>query len=395
MNSGNRIKEVFIVSVARTPIGSFRGSLTTLSSIKLGTIAIDGTIERAGISKEAVQEVYMGCVYQSGLGQNPAKQAALGAGLSVTTPCSTINKLCSSGMKAVALAAQNLLLGQQDVMVAGGMESMSNVPYYLPRGETPFGTISLIDGCQYDGLTDAYSNLLMGSCADKTAEKYSIGRKEQDSFAVSSYQKSAAAAERGIFGKEIVPVTIPGKKGRSDTVMNKDEEYSKVIYEKLPKLSPAFEKNGTVTAANASSLGDGAAACVLMTREAVETFKLKPLAKIIGFADSSVDPLYFPVAPSEAMNKVLMQSGLKKEDIAMWEINEAFSVVPLINIQLLDLDASKVNPNGGAVSLGHPLGMSGARLVNALSLNLKPGEYGMASTCNGGGGASAMVIQKL
>ncbi|XP_076317227.1 acetyl-CoA acetyltransferase, mitochondrial-like isoform X2 [Tachypleus tridentatus] len=357
MNSGNRIKEVFIVSVARTPIGSFRGSLTTLSSIKLGTIAIDGTIERAGISKEAVQEVYMGCVYQSGLGQNPAKQAALGAGLSVTTPCSTINKLCSSGMKAVALAAQNLLLGQQDVMVAGGMESMSNVPYYLPRGETPFGTISLIDGCQYDGLTDAYSNLLMGSCADKTAEKYSIGRKEQDSFAVSSYQKSAAAAERGIFGKEIVPVTIPGKKGRSDTVMNKDEEYSKVIYEKLPKLSPAFEKN--------------------------------------GFADSSVDPLYFPVAPSEAMNKVLMQSGLKKEDIAMWEINEAFSVVPLINIQLLDLDASKVNPNGGAVSLGHPLGMSGARLVNALSLNLKPGEYGMASTCNGGGGASAMVIQKL
>lgn len=395
MNSGNGIKEVFIVSVARTPIGSFRGSLTTLSSIKLGTIAIDGTIERAGISKEAVQEVYMGCVYQSGLGQNPAKQAALGAGLSVTTPCSTINKLCSSGMKAVALAAQNLLLGQQDVMVAGGMESMSNVPYYLPRGETPFGTISLIDGCQYDGLTDAYSNLLMGSCADKTAEKYGIGRKEQDSFAVSSYQKSAAAAERGIFGKEIVPVTIPGKKGRSDTVINKDEEYSKVIYEKLPKLSPAFEKNGTVTAANASSLGDGAAACVLMTREAVETFKLKPLAKIIGFADSSVDPLYFPVAPSEAMNKVLMQCGLKKEDIAMWEINEAFSVVPLINIQLLDLDASKVNPNGGAVSLGHPLGMSGARLVNALSLNLKPGEYGMASTCNGGGGASAMVVQKL
>ncbi|XP_013776343.1 acetyl-CoA acetyltransferase, mitochondrial-like isoform X2 [Limulus polyphemus] len=395
MSPGNRIKEVFIVSVARTPIGSFRGSLATVSSTKLGTIVIDGTIERAGIPKEVVQEVYMGCVYQAGLGQNPAKQAALGAGLSVTTPCSTINKLCSSGMKAVALAAQNLMLGQQDIMVAGGMESMSNVPYYLPRGETPFGTISLIDGCQYDGLTDAYSSLLMGSCADKTAAKYSIGRKEQDIFAADSYQRSATAAEEGIFEREIVPVTIPGKKGKSDTIIKKDEEYSKVIYEKLPKLPPAFEKNGTVTAANASSLSDGAAACVLMTREAVERFKLKPLAKIVGFADSSVDPLYFPVAPSEAMSKVLMQSGLKKEDIAVWEINEAFSVVPLINIQLLDLDTSKVNPNGGAVSLGHPLGMSGARLINALAMNLKPGEYGMASTCNGGGGASAMMVQKL
>ncbi|XP_022243689.1 acetyl-CoA acetyltransferase, mitochondrial-like isoform X4 [Limulus polyphemus] len=351
--------------------------------------------QNKGIPKEVVQEVYMGCVYQAGLGQNPAKQAALGAGLSVTTPCSTINKLCSSGMKAVALAAQNLMLGQQDIMVAGGMESMSNVPYYLPRGETPFGTISLIDGCQYDGLTDAYSSLLMGSCADKTAAKYSIGRKEQDIFAADSYQRSATAAEEGIFEREIVPVTIPGKKGKSDTIIKKDEEYSKVIYEKLPKLPPAFEKNGTVTAANASSLSDGAAACVLMTREAVERFKLKPLAKIVGFADSSVDPLYFPVAPSEAMSKVLMQSGLKKEDIAVWEINEAFSVVPLINIQLLDLDTSKVNPNGGAVSLGHPLGMSGARLINALAMNLKPGEYGMASTCNGGGGASAMMVQKL
>ncbi|XP_022243691.1 acetyl-CoA acetyltransferase, mitochondrial-like isoform X6 [Limulus polyphemus] len=306
MSPGNRIKEVFIVSVARTPIGSFRGSLATVSSTKLGTIVIDGTIERAGIPKEVVQEVYMGCVYQAGLGQNPAKQAALGAGLSVTTPCSTINKLCSSGMKAVALAAQNLMLGQQDIMVAGGMESMSNVPYYLPRGETPFGTISLIDGCQYDGLTDAYSSLLMGSCADKTAAKYSIGRKEQDIFAADSYQRSATAAEEGIFEREIVPVTIPGKKGKSDTIIKKDEEYSKVIYEKLPKLPPAFEKNGTVTAANASSLSDGAAACVLMTREAVERFKLKPLAKIVGFADSSVDPLYFPVAPSEAMSKYLL-----------------------------------------------------------------------------------------
>ncbi|XP_076373935.1 acetyl-CoA acetyltransferase A, mitochondrial-like isoform X2 [Tachypleus tridentatus] len=393
--SGGGFKEVFIVSAARTPVGAYRGSLVSLTAPRLGTIAIQAALERAGIPKDAIQETYMGNVYQAGVGQNPARQAALGAGLSVSTPCTTVNKVCASGMKAIAFAAQSLMLGHQEVMVAGGMESMSNVPYYLPRADPPFGNITLIDGCMYDGLTDVYNRVLMGVCGEKTAKTYNISRQEQDEHAISSYKKSMAAFEAGVFEREIVHVVIPGKKGKPDIEVKQDEEFTRGNFEKFGKLPPAFQKDGTITAANASTLSDGGAACVLMTEQAMEKFKVKPIAKIIGFADAAVDPIDFPVAPAQAVHKLLATAGIKTEDVAMWEINEAFSAVVIANIKLLGLNPAKVNPNGGAVSLGHPLGMSGARIVNCLALNLKPGEYGVATACNGGGGAGAMLVQKL
>ncbi|KAL7983315.1 hypothetical protein Chor_000191 [Crotalus horridus] len=389
------LNEVVIVSAVRTPIGSFQGSLFPLPATNLGSIAIKGAIEKAGIPSQEVKEVYMGNVIQAGEGQAPARQATLGAGLPVSTPCTTVNKVCASGMKSIMMAAQSLMCGSQDVMVAGGMESMSNVPYTMTRGTTPYGGVKLEDLIVKDGLTDVYNKIHMGSCAENTAKKFSISREDQDTYAIKSYTQSKEGWNSGIFAKEIVPVTV-SQKGKPDTEVKEDEEYKRVDFSKVPKLKAVFQKeNGTVTAANASTLNDGAAALVLMTSEAAKRLNVKPLARIVGFADAAVDPIDFPIAPAHAVPKVLAQAGLKKEDINMWEINEAFSVVVLANIKMLDIDPQKVNIHGGAVSLGHPIGMSGARIVVHMAHALKQGEHGLAGICNGGGGASAILIQKL
>ncbi|XP_009101047.1 acetyl-CoA acetyltransferase, mitochondrial isoform X2 [Serinus canaria] len=393
--SQRTLNEVVIASAVRTPIGSFQGSLSSLPATKLGSIAIKGAIGRAGIPAEEVKEAYMGNVLQAGQGQAPARQAVLGAGLPIATPCTTVNKVCASGMKAIMMAAQSLMCGSQDVMVAGGMESMSNVPYTMSRGATPYGGVKLEDLIVKDGLTDAYNHIHMGNCAENTAKKFTISREEQDTYAIGSYTKSKTAWDSGVLKNEIVPVTI-SKKGKPDTEVKEDEEYKRVDFSKVPKLKAVFQKeNGTVTAANASTLNDGAAALVLMTTEAAKRLKVKPLARIVAFADAAVDPVDFPIAPAYAVPKILSETGLKKEDIAMWEINEAFSVVVLANIKMLGIDPQKVNINGGAVSLGHPIGMSGARIVVHMAHALKPGQYGLAGICNGGGGASAILIQKL
>ncbi|XP_064433570.1 acetyl-CoA acetyltransferase, mitochondrial isoform X1 [Mirounga angustirostris] len=393
------LNEVVIVSAARTPIGSFLGSLASLPATKLGSIAIQGAVEKAGIPKEEVKEVYMGNVLQGGEGQAPARQAALGAGLPVSTPCTTVNKVCASGMKAIMMASQSLMCGHQDVMVAGGMESMSNVPYVMNRGATPYGGVQLEDLIVKDGLTDVYNKIHMGNCAENTAKKMNIAREEQDTYAINSYTRSKAAWEAGKFGNEVIPVTITVKDcvvGKPDVLVKEDEEYKRVDFSKVPKLKTVFQKeNGTVTAANASSLNDGAAAALLMTAGAARRLNVTPLARVAAFADAAVEPVDFPVAPAYAVPKVLKDAGLKKEDITMWEVNEAFSLVVLANIKMLDLDPQKVNIHGGAVSLGHPIGMSGARIVVHLVQALKQGEYGLASICNGGGGASALLIQKL
>lgn len=384
-----------IVSAVRTPIGSFLGSLAEVPAPQLGSIAIKEAVKRAGIAGEEVQEVYMGNVLQAMEGQAPSRQATLRAGLPITTPTTTVNKVCASGMKAVMLAAQNLMCGHQEVMVAGGMESMSNVPYYMARGTTPYGGIKLQDGIVFDGLTDAYDQIHMGNCAENTAKKYGISREEQDVFAVRSYTLSQKAASSGVFKKEITPVEIPKKKGEV-VVVSEDEEYKRVNFEKFKTLKPVFQKEGgTVTAANASTLNDGGAALVLMTARKAEKLGVKPLARILGFADAAIAPIDFPTAPAEAIPKVLKMTGVKKEDIAMWEINEAFSVVVLANIKVLNIDPAKVNVNGGAVSIGHPIGMSGARITGHMVHNLQPGQKGLASICNGGGGASAILIERL
>ncbi|VFV45649.1 acetyl-mitochondrial [Lynx pardinus] len=389
------LNEVVIVSAARTPIGSFLGSLSSLPATRLGSLAIQGAIEKAGIPKEEVKEAYMGNVLQGGEGQAPARQAVLGAGLPLSTPCTTVNKVCASGMKAIMLASQSLMCGHQDVMVAGGMESMSNAPYVMNRGTTPYGGVKLEDLIMKDGLTDVYNKIHMGNCAENTAKKLHITREEQDAYAVGSYRRSQAAWDAGRFAEEVVPVTISAK-GKPDVVVKEDEEYRRVDFSKVPKLKTVFQKeNGTVTAANASTLNDGAAAVVLMTADAAKRLSVKPLARIAAFADAAVDPIDFPVAPVYAVRKVLKNAGLKKEDITMWEVNEAFSLVVLANMKMLELDPQKVNVNGGAVSLGHPIGMSGARIVIHMVHTLKPGQYGLASICNGGGGASAMLVQRL
>lgn len=390
------LNEVVIVSAARTPIGSFRSALSPLTSPQLGSIAIKNAIERAGIKPSDVDEVYMGNVIQAASKQAPTRQAALAAGLPLSTPTTTVQKVCASGMKSIMIAAQSLMCGHQQVIVAGGMESMSNVPYYMKRGDSPYGGVTLMDGITHDGLLDAYKNIHMGNCAENTAKKLGINRAQQDEYAIGSYKKTAAAAKNGLLAKEITPVTISGKKGKADVIINEDEEYKRVNFDKFTSLPTVFQKEGgTVTAANASTLNDGAAACVLMTAAAAQKFGVKPLAKIIGFADAAVDPIDFAIAPAHAMPKILERHNINKQDIAMWEINEAFSVVVLANIKLLDLDPEKVNVNGGAVSIGHPIGMSGCRITTNMAYHLKPGQYGMAGICNGGGGASAILIQKL
>ncbi|XP_028840377.1 acetyl-CoA acetyltransferase, mitochondrial [Denticeps clupeoides] len=388
------LNEVVIVSAVRTPMGSFKGSLSSVPATKLGSFAIKGAIEQAGIPLEEVKEVYMGNVLQAGEGQAPTRQALLGAGLSLSTPATTVNKVCASGMKSIMMAAQSLMCGHQDVMVAGGMESMSNVPYVMAREPPSYGGVKMEDLIVKDGLTDVYNKFHMGNCAENSAKNQSISREEQDAFAIKSYSRSKAAWESGVFAKEVVPVSIP-QKGKPDVVVREDEEWRRVDFSKVPKLKAVFQReNGTVTAANASTLNDGAAALVLMTSDAAKRLSAAPLARIIAFADAATNPIDFPIAPAFAIPKVLAASGVKKEDIAMWEINEAFSVVVLANIKMLDIDPSKVNINGGAVSLGHPIGMSGARIVGHMVHNLKPGQYGLAGICNGGGGASAILIQK-
>jgi len=386
------LKEVVVVGGARTPVGSFRGTLAPLTAPQLGSIAIVEAMKRAGIKPEDVQEVYMGCVVQANMGQAPSRQASLLSGIPVTVPTSTINKVCASGLKAIALAADGLMCDHQQIMVAGGMESMSNIPYYMPRGDTPYGGVKLVDGV-VEILTDAYSKTMMGLCAEKTAAESNCTREDQDEFAKLSYTRTANAWKSGLLAKEVVPCVIKTKKG--EVVVSEDEEYKRVNFEKMKTLKTVFKKDGTITAANASSINDGAAAVVLMTADKCKEMGLKPLARILGYADAAHVPEDFPKAPYDAMVKALANSGLKKEDIDQWEINEAFSVVVLYNARKLNLDMNKVNPNGGGVSIGHPIGMSGARLVVHLCNSLKTGQRGMIGICNGGGGAGAMALEKL
>ena len=392
------MKEVYIVGAVRTPIGSFNGSLSSVSATKLGATAIQGALNQSGVDAKLIDEVFMGCVLQAGLGQAPARQAAKFAGLSDDVPCTTVNKVCASGMKSIMLAAQSIALGDNDFVVAGGMESMSRTPHYLPgsRTGTKFGNITMQDGMLLDGLTDVYNQEHMGNCGDLCAREYNITREDQDAFAISSYKKSAKAWEEGKFANEVVPVEVPQRKG-DPIVISEDEEYKNVRMEKIPALRPAFSKEGTVTAANASTLNDGAAALILTSKEKAEELGLKPLAKVVSYADAAQAPEWFTTAPSKAIPKALGKAGLNKDDIDFWELNEAFSVVGLANIKELGLDESKVDVHGGAVSLGHPLGCSGARIIVTLINVLKHnnGNKGCAGICNGGGGASPMVIENL
>jgi acetyl-CoA C-acetyltransferase len=390
-------KEVFIVSAVRTPIGSFGGSLSALSATQLGAIAIKGAIENINLDPTMVEEVMMGSVLQAGLGQAPARQASKAAGLPDKVIATTVNKVCASGMKTIAMAAQNILLGDADIIVAGGMESMSNVPFYnvTQRWGNKYGDITMQDGLAKDGLMDAYDKVAMGNFADLCAKENNISRADQDAFAIASYQKSQAATEKGLFTVEIIPVSIPQRKGEP-ILITKDEEPFNVKFDKVPQLNPAFSKEGTVTAANASTMNDGAAALVLMSGEKMKALGLKPLAKIISYADAEQDPKWFTTSPALAIPKALQKANLTAAAIDFFEFNEAFSVVGIVNTQLLKLDPQKVNVNGGAVSLGHPLGCSGARIVVTLVhvLQQQNGQYGAAAICNGGGGASAMIIEK-
>ncbi|CAF1561592.1 unnamed protein product [Adineta ricciae] len=387
------LNEVVIVSAVRTPIGSFRGSLASVPATRLGATAIKGCLEKAKIPVDRVQEVYMGNVVQAGVGQAPARQASIYAGLPKETLCTTVNKVCASGMKAIMMASQSLMCGHQDVMIAGGMESMSNVPYYLQRGDTPYGNLQLEDGIAKDGLTDAFDKIPMGLCAEKTAKAESLSRADQDAYAKQSYERTAKAWKEGKFNAEIVPVTVKSKKG--EVLVKEDEEYKRVDFEKMKTLRTVFQKDGTITAANSSKINDGAAACLLMTRQAAEKLGCKPIARIVAFADAETDPVDFSIAPSLAIPKLLKLANVNKDDIALWEINEAFSAVALANGKLLGISDDKLNVHGGGVALGHPIGMSGARLVVHLCHALKPGEKGVAGICNGGGGASSILIEKL
>lgn len=388
---------VYIVSAARTPIGSFLGSLSSVPATKLGSTAIQGALKMAGLDPKEVEEVYMGNVLQAGMGQAPARQAALGAGLSESVPCTTINKVCASGMKAVALARATIAMGEADIVIAGGMENMSQVPHYLEaRKGSKFGDIKMRDGMLVDGLTDVYNKTHMGNCAELCAKENNITREDQDAFAVTSYKRSAHAWENGAYQSEVVPVKIPQRKG-DPIVFSEDEEYKNVKMNKIATLRPAFDKEGTVTAANASTLNDGASAVILASEEAVNRLGLTPIAKIIGCADAAHDPKWFTTAPSLALPIALDRAGISAEDIDLWELNEAFAVVGIANNQKLGLNPEKVNVNGGAVSLGHPLGSSGCRIVVTLAHALKARglKYGAAGICNGGGGASALVIEAL
>lgn len=392
------MKPVYIVSALRTPLGSFGGSLLKFSATDLGSIAIKGALEKAGVEADKVDEVFFGNVVQANVGQAPARQAALGAGIPNLVPCTTVNKVCSSGMKSIMFGAQSIMLGHGDIMVTGGMESMSNIPYYVPnaRWGYKYGGGELVDGLQRDGLIDVYDQQAMGVFADATAKEFNISREEQDEFAINSYKRSAAATEAGKFSDEIVPVSIPQRKG-DPIIMTEDEEFKKVRFEKIPQLRAAFTKDGTVTAANASTINDGASAIILASEEAVSKYGLKPVAKILSFADAAHEPQWFTTAPTKAAPKALERAGLTKDDVDFYEVNEAFAVVTMAFNKELGISNDKVNVHGGSVSLGHPLGASGARIVTTLNgvLHHNNGEIGCATLCNGGGGASALVIQKL
>jgi acetyl-CoA C-acetyltransferase len=391
-------REVYIVAAVRTPMGSFGGSLKSLSATQLGAVAIKGAMDKINLDINLVDEVYMGSVIQAGLGQAPARQAAKLAGLPDKVICTTINKVCASGMKSIALAAQNILLGDADIVVAGGMESMSNVPFYNmhQRWGNKYGDTTMLDGLAKDGLVDVYDQVAMGNFADLCATEHQISREEQDAFAIGSYTKSQASIEKGLFENEIIPVMIPQRKGDPLTI-DKDEEPFNVKFDKIASLNPAFSKTGTVTAANASTMNDGAAALILMSGEKMNALGLKPLAKITSYADAEHDPKWFTTAPSLALPKALKKANLTSNDINFFEFNEAFSVVGVVNTKLLNLDPSKVNIRGGAVSLGHPLGCSGARIIVTLTHILQDhqAKYGAAAICNGGGGASAMIIERI
>lgn len=392
------MKEVYIISAVRTPIGSFGGSLSALTAVELGAVAFKGALQKAGVDPKLVQEVFVGNVIAAGLKQAPATQVAVGAGLGYNIPCTLINKVCASGMKAVMVGAQSIMLGQNDVVLAGGMESMSNIPYYLLKARTgyKFGNGELIDGLTYDGLTDVYNHCAMGVCADNTAKEMNISRQDQDNYAINSYKRSAAAWAAGKFKDEIVGVELTDKKGNK-TLFAEDEEYKNVNFEKVPSLKPVFTKDGTVTAANASTLNDGASALLLMSKEKANELGLKPIAKIRGFADAAQDPMWFTTAPALAIPKAMKMAGVTPKDVSYYEINEAFSAVAIANNLKLELDPEKVNVNGGAVALGHPLGSSGSRITTTLINILKQNKagIGVAGICNGGGGASAIVIENL
>ncbi|MBX2887869.1 MAG: acetyl-CoA C-acyltransferase [Ferruginibacter sp.] len=392
------MNEVYVISAVRTPIGSFGGSLKDFSATQLGALAIKGALERAGVDAKLVNEVLMGCVMQANLGQAPARQAAKFAGLPDDVICTTINKVCASGMKAITMAAQAIRLGDADIVVAGGMESMSNVPFYLDkmRWGNKYGNVQAVDGLAKDGLTDVYDGAAMGMAAEACASGCNISREDQDNFAIESYKRSQAAVNSGKFVNEIIPVEIPQRKG-DPIKFEKDEEPFNVKFDKIPQLKGAFKKDGTVTAANASTMNDGAAAMVIMSGEKMKELGLKPIAKIIGYADAEQKPIDFTTTPSLAVPKAVAKAGIKMEDVSFWELNEAFAVVGIENTRRMKLDPATVNVNGGAVSIGHPLGASGARimvtLINVLKQNNK--RYGAAGICNGGGGASAMVIESV
>ncbi len=391
-------KEVVIVSAARTPIGSFGGALSTVPATKLGAIAIKGALDKINIKPELIEEVFFGNVIQANLGQAPARQASILAGIPNTVPCTTVNKVCSSGMKAMMIGVQSILAGDNDVVVTGGMENMSQIPHYLDKGRIgqKLGDLKLTDGLLRDGLLDAYTGIHMGVSAELCASEMNFTREQQDSFSIESYKRSAKAWEEGKFNNEIVPVEIPQRRGDS-IVVSEDEEFKNVNFDRIPSLRPVFKKDGTVTAANASTINDGAAAVVLMSREKADELGLKPLAIIKSYADAAHEPEWFTTAPTDAMNLALKKANMKIEEIDFFEINEAFAVVSLANMQNLNIDHSKLNVNGGAVSLGHPLGCSGARIMVTLLniLDQNKAKYGLAGICNGGGGASAMIIEKV
>ena len=391
------MKEVVIVSVARTPIGSFMGSLASIPATKLGAIAIKGALEKIDLNPALVEEVFMGNVVSAGLGQAPARQAAIFAGIPNTVPCTTVNKVCSSGMKAIMLAAQTIALGDATIVIAGGMENMSSIPHYQhARKGSKFGPIKMEDGMQKDGLVDAYEQVAMGVCADECATKYNFSREEQDAYAIQSYNRSAEAWAAGKFADEVVPVEIPQRRGEA-LIFSEDEEYKNVKMDKILALRAAFTKDGTVTAANASTINDGGAALVLMSAEKAKELNITPIAKIRSYADAAHEPKWFTTAPSKALPKALAKANISMDDVDYFELNEAFSVVGLANMKILGITDENVNVNGGAVSLGHPLGVSGARIIIALTSILKQNnaKIGAAGICNGGGGASAMVIERI
>jgi acetyl-CoA C-acetyltransferase len=397
-STSSGLNEVVIVSTARTPVGSFQGKLSSLTAPKLGSIAVKEAIHRAGIKPDQVGEVILGNVLSAGMGQAPARQVSLGAGIPESVPCTTINKVCSSGMKSIMFAAQSIMLGHQDIIVAGGFESMSNVPFYLDKARNGYryGHGQLLDGVLKDGLTDVYSDIHMGMCGEETAKKLGFSRDDQDQYAILSYNRAKQATEKGLFKREIVKVSIPQKKG-DPIVVDEDEEYKNMQTDKIAGLKPAFIPTGTITAANASKINDGACAVVLMSAAKAQQLKLTPLAKIRGFGDAEQAPIDFPTAPALAVPKALKNAGVNQNEIDYWEINEAFSVVALANAKLLKLDLERLNVYGGGVSLGHPIGASGARLVATLIsvLQDKKAKLGCAAICNGGGGASSIVIEKL